>query len=128
MKGCPGLIAVKLDAATQELVRKFATYPNVYCQHVTMAYRPTPGIYAKYAPLMGQRIEFDLATLFHDDLGQAVAVHGVPSEKAVPHITVSVADGVPPSYSNTLLQRPEAEQVFTLMGQRGAGVVSYIPL
>jgi hypothetical protein len=126
MKGAPGLIGVKLDNATAEHLRKWAIYPNVFCGHVTMAYRPTPDVYAKYAPMLGKRIEFDITSMFQDDLGQAVAVHGVQSEKEVPHITVSMADGVKPSYSNVLLARPEAS-IYPFL-KRGAGIVEFIPL
>lgn len=126
-KGCPGLIGLVLDEAIATRLKGLTLHPNVKCHHITMAYRPDPDTYSKYAPLIGQRIEFDIDTLVQDDLGQAVTVSGVPSEKPVPHITLSVADGVHSNYSNTLVINPHAS-VSRMYGVRGAGKVEFVSL
>ena len=125
MKGAPGLIAVVLDNETAEHLRNLAIHSNVFCKHVTMAYRPKPDVYSKYASLMGQEVEFDIVYEAFDSYGQTVAVKGVPSENAVPHITISCADGVPPAYSNKLLDKPEPYKGPVPIC-RGRGVVEFV--
>lgn len=126
MKGSPTLVAVVLSPETAAALRGLAVHPNVFCQHVTMAYRPTPDVYAKYASFIGHELEFDIVALALDANGQAVVVDGVPSEKEVPHITISCADGIKSSYSNTLFTNYERKEIPTRL--RGRGVVQVVPL
>lgn len=132
MKGAPGLIGLVLDQETSQKLREICFFPNEHCKHVTMAYRPTPDIYAKYQPLIGQDIDFEIVECFFDTKGQAVTVSGVPSEKEFPHITISTDDGVMPSYSNELIARltaqdPRPEERRVGLGLRGRGTVMWVP-
>lgn len=128
MKGAPGLIAVVLDEDTKAALRDFVLHPHQYCEHVTMAYRPEPDTYNKYKDMMGQVIEFTIPAIFHDECGEAAVVEGVMSENEVPHITISCAEGVKPSYSNRMFKNPNAA-IFQLQRQVvGRGTVQWVPL
>lgn len=126
MKGMPGLIAVVLDDQTTAFLRKRAVHDNVFARYVTMAYRPTSDVYAKYAPMIGKRIEFDIVYETFDAKGQAVVVSGVPSENAVPHITISCTEGTKPSYSNTLFDKTDPHTYKGPVESRGGGVVEFV--
>lgn len=128
MKGMPGLICVVLDEGTALTLRGFTARDNVKCQHVTMAYRPTPEVYAKYEELLGQTIEFELDTIVCDDKAQVVTVKGVPSENEVPHITMSVACGMQSSYSNTLLVSQDTARWDVSLKLPGKGTVQFVRL
>jgi hypothetical protein len=124
MKGSPGYVALVLDWDTQIALRGLSLYPNEYSTHVTMAYRPTPEVYAKYQPLMGQVLEFEIPYCAIDGKAQAAAVLDVPSENKIPHITMSCVEGVKPSHSNQMLADPEVR--LAALGLRGRGRVMWI--
>ena len=92
-------------------------HPIVYAHHVTMAFKPEGDRLARYQALEGQRIKVPVTAVCMDDKAQAVLV-GVESENEYPHITISVAEGVKPVYSNELLATQRADlqhvNIFTL--------------
>lgn len=126
MKGPPILVAAVLDQATSEMLRGLTLHENEYCHHVTMAYRPSPEVFAKYEHLIGRTIEFRIVNSFLDCNGQAATVNGVPSENAVPHITMGCSIGVQPSYSNKLLANQAARR--TPLNLNGKATVEVIRL
>ncbi len=92
-----------------------AIHPNVLAHHVTMAFDPDEATLARYRRLEGQRIRVPVTAVAVDDKAQAVLV-GADSENVHPHITISVADGVKPRYSNELLAKADLQHIpiFTL--------------
>ena len=90
-------------------------HPVVYAHHVTMAFNPDEATLARYQPMAGQRLRVPVVAVALDDKAQAVLV-GVESENDYPHITISVAEGVGPVYSNDLLASADHQHVplFTL--------------
>jgi hypothetical protein len=92
-------------------------HPVVYAHHVTMAFNPDAETLARYQSMEGQRIRVPVTAVCVDEKAQAVLV-GVESENEYPHITVSVAEGVKPAYSNELLAAQRADlqhvNIFTL--------------
>lgn len=54
---------------------------------------------------IGKPVELKVVGYKRDDKGEAVVVQGVPrADGKVPHITLSVAPGVKPVYSNELVK------------------------
>lgn len=100
----PGYIAAVLDEASSAALRKLAVHPDVYCHHVTLAYRPTQEVWEKYVGMVMTRVELIAVGMKRDEKGQAVLIEGIRSENAHPHVTVSCAGGVRPNYSNELLR------------------------
>jgi len=83
-------------------------HPVVYAHHVTMAFNPDAEALERYRQMEGQRIRVPVTAVCADEKAQAVLV-GVESENDYPHITVSVAEGVKPVYSNELLVAQHAD-------------------
>jgi hypothetical protein len=95
--------AVLTQASQDALLEAFPpAHPNVYGHHMTMAYKPSNAALDRYEPMLGERLQLRVIGYAEDESGQAVVVDGL-SENAKPHITISVADGVGPAYSNSLL-------------------------
>lgn len=90
-------------------------HPVVYAHHVTTAFDPDPETLERYRAFDGQRIKVPVTAVAVDDKAQAVLV-GVKSENEYPHITISVAEGVKPRYSNDLFTVADLQHinVFTL--------------
>lgn len=85
-------------------------HQKVYAHHVTMAFKPDPATLDRYRPLIGQKLRIPVTAVAVDDKAQAVVV-GADSENEVAHITISVAEGVEPSYSNTLLASADLQHI-----------------
>ena len=106
-------IEFKLDDASKarlkELVaRTFGdSYPNVFCDHVTLAYGP--GQVADFDEgLLGSSASFEAWNVVYDGKGAALELDreellslGVNNER--PHVTLACAAGVKPVYSNELI-------------------------
>ena len=102
-----GYIAAVLTPESQERLKKFALYPTIYAHHLTLAYRPSRTVWEKYQDLIGKKIVLHVTGLLIDSKAQAAIVTGCPSENEHPHITISCAEGIPPKYSNELMQIKE---------------------
>jgi len=89
----------------------------VYAHHVTMAFAPDPEMLARYRALEGQRVRIPVTAVVVDGQAQAVLV-GAESENEYPHITISVAPGVLPVYSNELFEKVDWQHIpiFTVEG------------
>src|SRR5262245_45895093 len=105
MKGAPGIIALVLDEETREQLKTLAVHRKVYCHHITLAYKPTPEVSAKYEKYIGKTIGVAFGRVFLDTRGQAIEVLYLLSQNAVSHVTISCEEGTPPAYSNTLLSK-----------------------
>lgn len=98
-------VGVFLDEASRaELLTQVPpAHADVHASHLTIAFRPSAELLATLP--LGEERELEVFAVAADDRGQAVAVRGVASANAVPHITVSTAPGTKPFYSNDLLAR-----------------------
>lgn len=89
------------------------TLKNVIADHVTIVFNPTEA-QALSLPL-GKTVKLKIVGIGDDGSVQAVAVkpmtkHSVDFQ-ALPHITISVADGVPPRAAKDLLARNDGKHV-----------------
>lgn len=93
--------------STAKLLSHFPPlHPNVYAEHVTIAYRPSASVEDGLKFILGEERTIAVAGHAYDEYGQAVVISGVPRfDPGKPHITISCANGVGPVYSNTLLSK-----------------------
>ena len=103
--------------------------PNVYCDHVTLAYQPDELLSAYIKPLAGLEVEFHVTGWAADFNGQVMTgyvgdpvaasaseyggfeckvekarrARGIWEGRPLFHVTVSTANGFPPVYSNQLI-------------------------
>ena len=106
-------IALKLDDTSREklvgLVKRcFQEYPQVYCDHVTLAYGQDQ-VEAYDQELFGEEVRLDVWNVVYDGRCAAAEVDpeqllGLGANNERPHITLVTADGTPPVYSNELLE------------------------
>lgn len=98
--------AVVLCDLSKAVLREYATkHPNIYADHLTLCFDPTPEQDAEYMKRIGQTVELSCVGYASDNKGEAMVVDGIESRNTIPHITLSCANGVRPSYSNTLLAK-----------------------
>ena len=97
--------------AKKELLKDFPPkHPEVQADHITLMFKPTLDQMKQLRDRfsMGQTVPIQITGYAEDDKAQALTVE-LPGDireqsKEQPHITVSVAEGVSPSYSNELLR------------------------
>jgi len=96
--------------AKRQLLKDFPPkHGDVQADHVTLAFKPSPEQMAdiKKRFRMGQRVPLKVTGAAEDAKAQAVTIE-LPDDigelgKTKPHITISVAEGVSPAYTNELL-------------------------
>lgn len=124
-KSKPAYIGIFLDPASRRrLLREVPPlHRDVRADHVTVVFRPTDEDLGLFN--FGEKIRLQAVGVAEDSKAQAVLVR-VPRHLGAlaqrrPHITVSVAPGTEPAYSNRLIDR-EVDQIppFTLMGELDA--------
>lgn len=113
----PPYLGVFLSPGDREkLLRDFAPkHENVQADHVTLMFRPTEEDMENLREdfRLGQQVPLKITGYAEDDKGQALVVE-LPSElqshtQRSPHITLSIAPGVEPVYSNELVKGPIKE-------------------
>ena len=97
------MLQVELDGASRaSLLSRFPkAHPGVKADHMTVAFRPSESMLSSFE--VGKKVTLHVVGYAEDSRGQAVVVAGFPSSNEIPHITISVADGTKPVYSNKLL-------------------------
>lgn len=84
-----------------------ATFPPVHAKpiahHMTIAFGPSSDEVS--ATPVGEEVDLTIVGVAEDEKAQAVVVESPLSKNAIPHITISVADGVSPVYPNELLAK-----------------------
>lgn len=98
--------------------------------HVTLAFRP-----GKFPDNLGKEVSLMVYGYANDENADAVSVKlfDTNSNNTIPHITLSVRDGVKPVYSNELLAKGyEAIEPFNLTGKvaafiSGQGYITKLP-
>lgn len=81
-------------------------HPNVYTEHVTLAFNPSEEQETKLIPRCGEEASMTVTGYAEDDKGQAVvvALSGIDRlDGGIPHVTISCSEGTRPVYSNKLL-------------------------
>ncbi len=77
-------------------------FEKVHAHHMTIKFKPTAEEIEKTP--VGKKVKLKVIGWAADEKAQAVLVDpGIPSANKHPHITMSVATGVNPAYSNELL-------------------------
>lgn len=121
-------IALVLDEHSKKVLLEMVPpiFSNVYADHITIWYNPTPEIIAHWQDLIDSQdhVEFDVTGYANDDCGQAVTIVQYdmgPEEfsNEFPHITISTRDGYRPAYSNILLKNRAGKMVYLSMGLCG---------
>lgn len=119
-------VGVFLDAKSKaKLVHEFPPiHPSEKAEHMTIAFRPKPG--DDILDMVDTKVRLKVVGYAEDEKGQAVVVQPSPSvgRDRTPHITISVASGVPPKYSNELISGPSLRRV---SGPTLEGVVDTYP-
>jgi len=103
-----GYLAVVLeDGVTKAILRGLCKHPIQYCEHITLAFKPTQEVFDKYASMIDKLVDFDLVEIVCDDRAQAAVVFGLglECENPIAHVTMSCAPGTKPFYSNELLKQ-----------------------
>lgn len=83
-------------------------HKDLHGDHVTLIFKPSEEELEKFE--IGKTVRFQVSGYAVDEKGQAVAVN-LPSDlrslskNKIPHVTISVAPGTKPVYSNELLER-----------------------
>ncbi len=86
----------------EKLLKMFpAKHSKVFAHHSTNWYKPT----SIEGLEIGKKSLLKIIGQAYDQKGFAVLVENIKSKNKFPHITISCAEGVPPVYSNELLER-----------------------
>jgi len=81
-------------------------HPNVYAEHMTIVFNPTPEQDKILMEQLGQNRTLMIVGIKKDDKGQAVVVTGEKRiNGGISHITISTAKNIKPFYSNALLNK-----------------------
>ncbi len=86
-------------------------FPKKFIHHITLSFRPTSTETATLP--LGIETEIEVVGYVSDGMAEALVVKVDPflSIKPNQHITISTADGVPPVYSNKLLEATKHEEI-----------------
>jgi hypothetical protein len=96
-------------------------HSNVLAHHMTLKFNPSADDLS-ILPL-GEQVVLRVTGWAADDKSQVVRVKAAAkSANAVPHVTVAIAPGVKPVYSNELLQK----QVTSVHGPDLTGTIAYV--
>jgi hypothetical protein len=90
----------------QRLLRDFPPrHSQVHADHMTVWFNPTSEFVEQVQ--VGRQVRLKVIGIVEDEKGQAVVIRpeGIKWMNRSPHITVSTATGVNPSYSNQLLEQ-----------------------
>jgi hypothetical protein len=80
-----------------------AKHKNIFADHITLAYKPTPEDVGRYE--LGKEISFSVIGEASDAKGHAVVTDINVGENEISHITISTSEDTKPVYSNELLKR-----------------------
>ena len=106
-------------------------HARVVAHHITLGFKPKPEEIAVFP--IGKKVRFEVLGFVADENAKAVVVRPkdtddwkvLYSKNRIPHITLSLADGISPVYSNNLLGRDFVtrgillEEPFFLQGRYG---------
>jgi hypothetical protein len=85
----------------EKLLQMFpAKHTKIFAHHSTNWYKPT----SVEGLEIGKKIILKIIGQAYDQKGFAVLVENVKSKNKFPHITISCSEGIPPVYSNELLE------------------------
>lgn len=127
-KGMPKCLIVELDEESAARLSALAVHENVYCHHLTIAFKPDAATLREYRGLIGQQITLVVTGIAQDEKGQVVYIPIAKSRNERPHITISAAEGVGPEHSNLLLQTAEAGGTIEPLAMQLTGEVKLVSL
>jgi hypothetical protein len=127
MKKKPVYSAVFLDAGAMHTLRSWfeqetglsALPVEPSNPHLTVAIKPSPEEVT--AMPLGYEVHLTVTGWAADESGQALTVRGFPSDKQHPHVTLALAPGVTPNYSDRLL----AQGITPAHGPTVVGTIGY---
>lgn len=124
-------IALVIEEFGQDLLKEYfpAIYPNVYGDHITIVFNPSPEDLQKWHFHIGpdDGAEFEIIGYVQDEFCQALLVEqddGLFDEIEHPHITISMAEGIPPKYSKELIKKRGDKYVRVHLSL--AGIIKYV--
>lgn len=106
----PVIFMAVLDQASQDLLKKYAIHDQVYCHHMTMAFKPTDEQYRRLHAFVGMAFEGRVSWIIQNAACCAARIEtNTLCLNKHPHVTISCGPDVKPVYSNTLLDLPATE-------------------
>jgi hypothetical protein len=114
--------AVKLDGTSRaKLISSFPPiHPNKFAEHMTIIFKPSDVINDMLNEQIGTNVVLTVVGYAADNKGEAIVVRSnniKRMDNGIAHITLSCADGIPPKYSNDLVQKEyDAVLPFELYG------------
>lgn len=113
---------------TEESIKKLRKrFPPIFKNlppdpHITLVFKPNEEEIHAFTPLIGSRSSIGVIGYALDSKAEAVLVLDpklTASRNKCPHITISTDDGVPPVWSNSLLESARAEgRMVYFLGER----------
>ncbi len=89
-----------IDDLNSLLERFNPVHKNVYADHCTINYKPKDLSNLN----LGKKSKLKIIARVFNEKGDALLVEDLKTENKFPHITVSCAEGIPPMYSNQMLE------------------------
>ena len=116
-----GYVGIVLDRKSREALLRSVRpmYSNLYADHVTLIFNPLEHVFrSTYEKFLSETVPVWAVEVVQDESCQVVPVVlgdlTVPCNNKSPHITISTEAGIPPKYSNDLLENREQSLCFSL--------------
>jgi len=102
-----------LDAQSQRKLAKAAppAYKGKSGNHVTVLFSPSEEKVEELRKLVGKRKVVQATHVIDTGEYQAVRIHGIGTDRGIPHVTISWAEGSSPSEGNRALRRGHGEPI-----------------
>jgi hypothetical protein len=123
-----GYIAAILTHESSEHLKALACFSETVCHHVTMAFNSPYSDWEPYLTLIGNKVILQVVGVATNGRIQAVLVQGVPSEKALPHITISKIESAESVESNEMLALALKRGVLRPIRMTLIARVAFIPI
>ena len=88
-------------------------HKNVLAHHSTIAFRPG----SLYGVEVGKKSQMKIVGRVTDGKADALLVENPKSTNKHPHITLSTAKGVPPTYANEMIENAQKEHLLELFNE-----------
>jgi hypothetical protein len=112
-------VGIAIEKESRNMLRRMISpiHPVLHANHVTLVLDPTPEQLLQARE--GARVPMRVVGHAVDSKAQAVAVE-MPKhlymDERTPHITISTAEGVEPSYSNSIISKAKPTTSLVLWG------------
>jgi len=85
------------------------SFQNIFTDHLTIKYKPSQEEMSDLA--LGEKVLLTAVALAKDEKAEALLIQTDISANSHPHITISTAPGIEPSYSNQLLEKANFKEI-----------------